>query len=115
MEKITGFVEEQVEKRMKQEKHDQEKAVKLKMQNFVNAINSHLKSVAPLILKGCSISCESYKKLRLLMSFVLKEERAVVSRCQLPKIAFGSLKAMYVRNEEVTTKMIIIILRILTH
>src|SRR5688572_794219 len=91
IEKNTVYLEEQVEKRMKQGKHDQEKAVKLVMHKFVDEINNHYKFVAPLILKGCSISCESFDKIRHIMSFNVKQDFAVVPRCQLPKIAFDSL------------------------
>ena len=85
---------------MKQEKNDQDKAAKSSMKKLVSEINSHYKSVAPLILKGCSISCESFEKIRQIMYFDLKQDFAVVPRCQLPKIALGSLNAMYVKEKE---------------
>jgi hypothetical protein len=100
IEKNTAYIEEQVEKRMKQEKNDQDKAAKSSMKRLVSEINSHYKSVAPLILKGCSISCESFEKIRQITSFDLKQDFAVVPRCQLPKIALGSFNAMYVKEKE---------------
>jgi hypothetical protein len=100
IEKNTAYLEEQVERRMKQERHDQEKAAKLLMKKLVGKINSHFKLVAPLILKGCSISCESFEKIRQIMSFDLKQDFAVFQRSQLPKIALGSLSAMYVKERE---------------
>lgn len=65
------------------------------MKNFVSSINNHHQEVALLLLKGCFISNESYKKLRLLLSFNLNQEQAVVPRCSLPKMTNSYQKPMY--------------------
>jgi len=79
------LLEEQVQKRLKEEKETIQKAADAKTTNIINSINKHFQDIALLLLKGCFLSNESYQKLRLLLSFDTNLERAIVLRCPLPK------------------------------
>lgn len=98
IEKNNAFLEVQLDIRSKQENYEREKVIKQNMQKLVNEVNNHYEKIAPLVEKGCFISRHSYEKIRYLMSFDLKQEFAVVPRCELPKLALDSSEAMYVQN-----------------
>ena len=89
------LLEEQVQKRLKEEKDTIQKAADAKTNNIINSINKHFQDIALLLLKGCFLSNESYQKLRLLLSYDTNLERAIVLRCPLPKKISSYQKPMY--------------------
>ena len=86
------LIEEALKKQLKEEEEKHQKF----LQDFVSSINNYHHEVAVLLLKGSFISNESYKKLRLLLSFNLNPDHSVVLRCSLPKIALPFQDPMYV-------------------
>lgn len=89
-------MEGELKKRMKKEKEMHKKTLETTLKEFSDTINDHYQEISLLLLKGCFISNQSYKKLRLLLSFNVEQERAaIIIRCNLPKIVKASLNSMY--------------------
>jgi hypothetical protein len=91
-----SLLQEQLTKMLNLEKLKGEKATQSSLKEFVTTVNKHLREVSVMLLKGCFMSNESYKKLRLIQSFKLDEERGIVLRSTLPKFTNSFLKPLYV-------------------
>lgn len=78
------------------EKQKAEEATQSAIKQYTTSINQHLQEVSIMLLKGCFISNESYKKIRLIQSYMLEEERAIVLRCELPKEVKPFQKPLYI-------------------
>lgn len=96
--KYNIFLEEALEKRLKQERLNNQKTLRSELEKFSGLISKRYEEVSLLILKGCFISNNSYKKIRFLLSYNLQQETAIVLRSQLPKICNDSLNSVYVER-----------------
>lgn len=92
------LLESQFDKQMKVENAKNQKTLQTTLKDFVSAINYHFKEVAPLLLKGCCASNETYKKYRILLSLICDQKQAVVPRCALPKMTVPFQLPLYVEE-----------------
>ena len=95
-ERLDSILESRLSKTQKKDQENEEKAIRSALKKQATLINEHFRTRAPLILKGCKASNETYKNFRNLLSFELEQKRAIVPRCNLPEIAKPFRKPLYV-------------------